>query len=111
MRDDRERLVDMLEAIGKIERYSMRSRDDFNKDEMLQVWIVRHLQVIGEAASRVTGETRERFPEIPWNKMIGMRHVLAHGYFDIDLDIVWSVLINDLEPLKQNVQLALQTLA
>ncbi|MCX6055093.1 MAG: DUF86 domain-containing protein [Chloroflexi bacterium] len=74
------------------------------------MWVVRHLQIIGEAASRVSTETQNRFPQIPWGKMIGMRHVLVHGYFEIDLDIVWSVLENDLLPLKEQVQIVMQTL-
>lgn len=67
---------------------------------MFQVWIVHHLEIIGEAGSRISTTTQERFPHIPWGKMIGMRHVLVHGYFSIDLDIVWSVIENDLDPLK-----------
>ncbi len=107
MRSDRERFVDILEAIEKIERYVPRGRQLFELDEMLQVWVVRHLQIIGEAASRVSIETQNRFSEIPWGKMIGMRHVLVHGYFEIDLDIVWSVIENDLDPLKRQIQAAL----
>ena len=91
MRSDRERFVDILESIEKIERYIPRGKKSFEMDELLQVWVVRHLQIIGEAASRISTDTQKRFPQIPWGKMIGMRHVLVHGYFEIDLDIVWSV--------------------
>jgi uncharacterized protein with HEPN domain len=110
MRSDRERFIDILESIEKIERYIPRGRQGFETDELLQVWVVRHLQIIGEAASRVSAETQDRFPQIPWGKMIGMRHVLVHGYFEIDLDIVWSVLENDLVPLKEQVQIVIQNL-
>ena len=103
MRSDQERLADILEAIEKIERYASRGRQAFDNDELFQVWVVRHLQILGEAASRVSPETQTRYPEIPWGKMIGMRHVLVHGYFDIDLDIVWSVIENDLIPLKAQI--------
>ena len=108
MRSDQERLEDILEAIEKIERYIPRGIQAFEADEMLQVWVVRHLHIIGEAASRVTLETQNRFPGIPWGKMIGMRHVLVHGYFEIDLDIVWSVIENDIGPLKEQIQAAIQ---
>ena len=111
MRSDRERFVDILEAVDKIENYIHRGRQAFETDELLQVWVVRHLQIIGEAASRVSAETQNRFSEIPWGKMIGMRHVLVHGYFEIDLDIVWSVIENDLRPLKEKIQAALQNLS
>jgi len=80
------------------------------QDELFQVWVVRHLQIIGEAASRITLGTQEAFPEIPWNKMIGMRHVLVHGYFEIDLDIVWSVIENDLEPLNKQIDAAIRSI-
>ena len=79
MRSDQERLADILEAIEKIERYASRGRQAFDNDELFQVWVVRHLQILGEAASRVSPETQTRYPEIPWGKMIGMRHVLVHG--------------------------------
>ncbi len=104
MRSDRERLVDILEAIEKIERYAPCGKQAFESDEMFQIWIVRHLQIIGEAASRITSETQIAYPAVPWKKMIGMRHVLVHGYFEIDLDIVWSVIEKDLQPLKKEIE-------
>jgi len=77
---------------------------------MFQVWVVRHLQIIGEAAGRISVDTQMRFPEVPWRKMIGMRHVLVHGYFEIDLEIVWAVIEKDLPSLKEQIQSVQQTL-
>lgn len=71
LRNDPERLADILEAIEKIQRYAPRGRSEFERDEMFQVWVVRHLQIIGEAASRISSDTQARFPHIPWGKMIG----------------------------------------
>src|SRR5919109_801233 len=71
MRDPRERLRDMLEAIEHIERYASRGRDTFERDELIQNWIVRHLQIIGEAARAMPQEVRERATNIPWSKIIG----------------------------------------
>ena len=71
---------------------------------MFQVWVTRHLQIIGEAANLVSIEVQNRYPNIPWKKMIGMRHVLVHGYFEIDLELVWSVIENDIPQLKQQIQ-------
>ena len=68
MRSDRERLLDILEAIEKIERYAPRGKSAFKNDEMFQVWVVRHLQIIGEAANRVSEETQQGFPDIPGQK-------------------------------------------
>ncbi|MEA4907807.1 MAG: DUF86 domain-containing protein [Anaerolineaceae bacterium] len=110
MRSDRERLLDILEAIEKIKQYTLEGKQAFETNELIQVWIVRHLQVIGEAASRVSIETQNRFPFIPWKRMIGMRHVLVHGYFEIDLDIVWSVIEKDLPPLEEQIQAALKSI-
>ncbi|MGD2158797.1 MAG: DUF86 domain-containing protein [Anaerolineales bacterium] len=59
--------------------------------------------MIGEAASRLSEPFQNRHPEIPWDKIIGMRHVLVHGYFEIDLDIVWAAVENDLPDLKHKV--------
>ena len=101
MRDPRERLRDMLEAIEHIERYASRGRDTFERDELIQNWIVRHLQIIGEAARAMPEEVRERATNVPWSKIIGMRHILAHDYFQIDTDIVWDVVEHDLAELKQ----------
>ena len=110
MRSDRERLLDILEAIEKIERYVSRGKQSFENDEMFQVWMVHHLQVIGEAANRISSETQNRFREAPWGRMIGMRHVLVHGYFEIDLGIVWSVIEKDIPLLKEHIQSMLQDL-
>ena len=70
--------------------------------------VVRNLQIIGEAASRITEETQQKLHDIPWGKMIGMRHVLVHGYFEIDLEIVWSVIENDLPELDKKVREAVK---
>ncbi|HXH08952.1 MAG TPA: DUF86 domain-containing protein [Alphaproteobacteria bacterium] len=101
MRDPRERLRDMVEAIEHIERYASRGRDTFERDELIQNWIVRHLQIIGEAARAMPQEVRERATHIPWSKIIGMRHILVHDYFQIDTDIVWDFVEHDLSDLKQ----------
>jgi uncharacterized protein with HEPN domain len=101
MRDSRERLRDMFEAIEHIERYASQGRDTFERDELIQNWIVRHLQIIGEAARTTPQEVRERATNVPWSKIIGMRHILVHDYFQIDTDIVWDVVEQDLAGLKQ----------
>ena len=85
MRDDRARLLDIVEAIEKIERYSSVDKDRFARDELIQTWIVYHLQVIGEAANQISDEFSSRHPGIPWRAMAAMRHALVHAYFRVDL--------------------------
>ena len=98
----------MIEAINRIEKYSARGRDIFESDELIQTYILHHLQVIGEAAFKMPQDFRERYPEVPWPKMLGMRHILVHGYFEIDLDIVWAVVQKDLPELKRKLEAILR---
>ena len=94
----------MLEAIAAIERYATSDRAAFDRDELLQSWFLRHLQIIGEAARGLPDAIQALAPAIPWPQIIGMRNVLVHGYFDIDRDIVWDAVIRDVPALKPAVQ-------
>ncbi len=75
MRSDKERLIDILEAIEKIERYVSRGKNAFDSEELLQVWIIHHLQTVGEAASKLHSEFQEGCPEIPWAQIVAMRNI------------------------------------
>lgn len=108
MRDLRERLLDILEAIERIEKYTIRGRDAFEQDELIQTWIVHHLQIIGEAANALPDNFRDKYPDIPWSKIIGMRNILVHNYFGIDVDVVWAVIINELPDLKKKIIVMIQ---
>jgi uncharacterized protein with HEPN domain len=101
VRDPRERIADMIEAIERIERYADRSEDEFRRDELVQTWFLRHLQIIGEAARAIPEELRASESGIEWKKITGMRHVLVHDYFGIDLDLVWRTVKHDLGSLKK----------
>jgi uncharacterized protein with HEPN domain len=81
MRDPKERLRDILQAIEAIERYRSCERSEFDQNEMLQVWFLRHLEIIGEAARNLPDEVRAMAPDIPWHKIIGMRNILVHWVF------------------------------
>jgi uncharacterized protein with HEPN domain len=108
MRRDRERLLDILEAIEKIWQHACNDIETFADDEMVQVWVIYHLQIIGEAAYGLSQQFKASHPQIPWEQIIGMRHVLVHGYFQIDLDIVWSVIKRDLPALQGAIEAIVQ---
>jgi uncharacterized protein with HEPN domain len=110
MRNSREMLADILEAIQHIEKYTGQGREKFDADELVQTWVIRHLQIIGEAARKLPPEIKERHPEVPWSKIIGMRHILTHHYFDIDVEVVWAVVENDLPELNKQIQEILKQL-
>jgi uncharacterized protein with HEPN domain len=101
MRSDIERLKDIGEAVAAIEKYAVRGRDAFEKDELIQTWILHHLLILGEATAKVSDEFKEKHTEIPWSKVVGMRNILVHNYFGIDFDVVWGVVESDLPQLKK----------
>jgi len=81
-----------------------KSRRDFDSDRMLVLSIVKSVEIVGEAASKVTQETREMHMEILWANIIAMRNRLIHVYFDIDLDRVWDTVTDDLPPLIASLE-------
>ena len=100
MSDPRERILDMLEAIDRIERHTARRRSTFEGDELLQTWVVHHLQIIGGAAAKLGSEFHDAHPQIPWPQVMAMRNVLVHDYFGIDPAEVWQTVERDLPALK-----------
>ncbi|MFQ5979408.1 MAG: DUF86 domain-containing protein [Candidatus Heimdallarchaeota archaeon] len=109
MRNNRRRLLDILEAIELIEKYAQRGRQAFEEDELIQTWVLHHLQIIGEAVRQLSPEFRKANPEIKWSEIIGMRNILVHHYFGIDTEIVWTVVERDVPSLKRNIQQILKT--
>ena len=103
MRIIEERFLDMMEAIQRIEKYAGRGRQAFVADELIQTYIVHNLQILGEAVAKIPTEQQREYPELPWPKMVGMRNVLVHNYFNIDLDIVWQVVESELPALKEKI--------
>ncbi len=102
-RDSRQRLVDMLEAADRILDRAADSKHAFLADESLQVWVVYHLQVLGEAAAAVSTAITEEHPEVDWIAARSMRNRLVHGYFDLDLDLIWEVVERDLPCLREQI--------
>lgn len=87
-----------------IDMTSGRTRADLDRDRMLNLALVRLVEVIGEAASRVQDEFRSRYPEVPWRQTVGIRNRLIHGYDSVNFDILWTVIQEDLPPLIEQLQ-------
>ena len=99
-RDDLPSLQDMVEH-ARLARDAARgrSRGDLDRDRLFRAACERFLEVIGEAASNVSADFKNIHPEIPWRKIVGTRNILAHGYAQIDLDILWDIIEIDLPDL------------
>ncbi len=98
----------MVDAAESVEQFAaQRTRGDLETNRMLLFAIVRAIEVIGEAASKVTDETKETSPGIPWASIIGMRNRLIHGYFDIDSDVVWKTVTEEISALHRSLKLLL----
>ena len=110
MRSDRERLRDILEAIARINKYVAAGRTSFDANELVQNWVVSHIQQIGEACWGLSQRLKAKHPEVPWDEIVGMRHVLVHNYFEIDLGAVSVVLDKDLPVLKPQIEAILAEL-
>jgi uncharacterized protein with HEPN domain len=105
MRDDRQRLLDILDAAKLLETFRRgKNRGDLNRDLLLQSGFLHQLFVIGEAASRLSPALKKRFPSIPWQAISGFRNYIAHEYFSLDLDIVWQTVIADVPLLRAQVR-------
>jgi uncharacterized protein with HEPN domain len=104
-RDFRVYLEDISGAIGKIRRYTQElSKQTFAADEKTLDAVVRNLEVIGEAVKQLPAEFRAREPNVDWQKIAGLRDVLIHQYFGIDVDILWDIIQNKLPSLEVSVR-------
>ena len=104
--EDRVRIQHMLDACREAEQFAAgRARSDVETDRMLLFALVRCIEIIGEAASRVSDSAQSEAREIPWRSVIAMRNRLVHGYFDVDPDTVWITVIDEIpmliEPLER----------
>ena len=99
-KDDVIRLRHMLDAAKEATSFVRnKTRSSLDTDRQLVLSLVKSIEIVGEAAAHVSEKCCRDFPQIPWQDIIGMRNRLIHGYYDIDLDIVWKTVIEDLPPL------------
>ena len=98
-----QRLRDILGAIEAIERHATSERH-FRDEELVQVWTIHHIQIIGEACSSIDRAWREAHDHVQWGAIIGMRQVLVHRYWRVDIDVVWSTVERDLPTLRAQLE-------
>lgn len=105
MSDDKERLKHILDTINNIEQMTACiTESEFNNSLKDQLATGMCFAILGEAASKLGKELRKGHPNIPWNSIIGMRHVLVHDYMKISQSRIWNAIKNDIPVLKQQIQ-------
>lgn len=97
-------LEDIIEQIELINKSTKNTDiEKFLKNKDLQDATVRRLEIIGEAAKQIPESIRKKNPRIEWKKIAGVRDIIIHAYFELDLDLIWDVVCNKLSPLKENI--------
>ena len=105
------RLEDMLRYSQEaVEITKGKTRQDLDNERLLNLAVVRLLEIIGEAANKIPREECQKYPEIPWSAIVSMRNRLIHAYGDIDLDIVWQVVENNLPTLIKQLKIIIDDL-
>ena len=95
----------MLQAIERICRYTKgKSFEDFIADDMMYYAVVKNIEILGEASNMLTEEFRQAHPDTPWKQVNGMRNYIVHEYFQVDNNVVWDVITNDLPILEQQIK-------
>lgn len=104
MRRDRERILDIMEALDSLARSLVDCKDaEFLSNDLLYSASAHKLTIVGEAAARMSDEIKERYPQVEWRKVIGLRNVLVHEYFGVDRPMVWEVAISEAPLLRDRI--------
>lgn len=103
------RLRHMIDAINNVNEYmSDKTEEDLTKNSMLFFAVVKNIEIIGEAAYKITTGFKESHPSIPWRQIIAMRHILVHGYYQVTTSEVFNVYENDLHDLLKQLKIILE---
>ena len=105
-KDIHDYLSDIIDAAAKIQEFTrgISSYDQFIENDMLSSAVIRKFEIIGEAIKKIPDDIREKYNNIPWKNIAGARDRLIHGYDDIDYEILWDTVKNDIPELKKNVK-------
>ncbi len=109
-KEDKVRVQHMIDATDTVARFiADRKPEDLVQDEMLRMALTRAIEIIGEAASKVSAEGREECPDIPWRAIVGMRNRLVHAYFDVDVEVLWVTAVDAVPGLRAGLVRAIGT--
>ncbi|KAB3529395.1 HepT-like ribonuclease domain-containing protein [Alkaliphilus serpentinus] len=104
MKDDKIYLVHIIDCIKNIQEYTHSGEVEFYQSKLVQDAVIRNLEIIGEASKKISNELKLKEYDIPWREMAGLRDVLIHVYFGVDLDIVWNVVKKELPGIRISVE-------
>jgi uncharacterized protein with HEPN domain len=109
--DDKQRLEHILEAIERIKKFTKDLKfEDFEENEMAQFAVIKNFEIIGEAAYHVSDELRTKNQEVEWKRISGLRHVLVHDYYKVNLSIIWNAKERRIGELKRQVEAILKSM-
>ncbi|MEK7376748.1 MAG: DUF86 domain-containing protein [Candidatus Margulisiibacteriota bacterium] len=98
-------LQDILESLEKISKYCKdKTFEEFKSSELLVDGVVRNLEIIGEAAKKLPDNIKQKYPDVEWKKISGLRDILIHDYIGIDYDVLWDIIANKVPDLKSNIK-------
>ncbi len=105
---DKIRMQHILDSISEIESYTQgASFSGFMQNSMMRFACIKQLEIIGEAAARLTGQIKQKYSKIHWREIIGLRNILIHEYFGVDEQIVWEIIQNDLPEFKKELEVVI----